>query len=305
MAAPTGRNARNYTGGSTAASLLQHFEGATITPAVCWKVTTKDGATVLGFTSHTRDLADLTGHPGVTFKSAQGLTPSTAEANSGLSVPNLEVDAILSAAAITESDILKGRWDYASFEVFIVNYKDLTMGDLVAHSGRFGEIKLLDERFRAEGVGLNQATQAQIGNLTRPECRVQDFADAQCGFTLVDGTHRFTTATLVDGGGYDNKHFLTSAAPGAGFTFANGKAKFTGGALDGETIEIKSWDAVTGRIDLKLGATSTIANGQSVTLTIGCDRKPATCSAFSPTQIKRIRCEPHVPGLEKVHKINS
>jgi uncharacterized phage protein (TIGR02218 family) len=305
MPAPKGRTPRNFTPPSTATSLLEHFRGSSITPAICWKVTTADGARVLGFTSHTRNLGPLTGHGATIFRSRGGVLPSNLEASSGLSPSNLEVDAVLSSDAITTADVLRGTWDFASFEIFLVNRQDLTQGDLVIHSGKFGEVKLLGGSFRTEGIGLNQATQTQLGELTRPECRVLDLGDSQCGLALVEGTHKFTTATIsTPGGALSTALTIPTSINPAPFTFANGKVRFLAGAgeaLEGQTIEIKEWNSASGLLTLKLAAHAPILGGVPVEVTIGCDRKPATCSAMSPTQIKRIRCEPHVPGLEKAY----
>lgn len=303
MPAPT-RTSRNYTAPSNANSLKTHLQGVGLTICTCWKVTSADGTRVLGFTSLDQDLAGLTGHSGVTFKHATGLSPSAIESASGLAVPNQEVDAILSSNAITEADILRGFWDYAAFEVFVVNWRDLSMGDLLMHAGTFGEISLLGDQFRAEGLGLNRAAQMNIGATYMPDCDVDDFGDTRCGLTLVANTHYFDVTTATDPGGTSNIRFYCATVPGGGFTFTNGKVKFNGGgvALSGATIEIKSWDAATGRFDLKFPAQGSIPAGTSIRLTVGCDRSRDACALFA--NILNHRGFPDVPGLEHVYHIN-
>jgi hypothetical protein len=85
----------------TAEALYAHL--ATGVTSVCraWTVRRKDGV-MLGFTDHDRDLVV----DGVACRADTGLTARALQQTTGLSVDNTEAFGALSAAAITEADLL-------------------------------------------------------------------------------------------------------------------------------------------------------------------------------------------------------
>src|SRR6266851_5321402 len=143
----------------TASSNLQaHFGQATTTLAVLWKITRADG-TVMGFTTLDQDIAYL----GVTYKASSGFLPTANETNSDLTVDNVEVSGFLDSVLIKEQDIRNGVYDYAKIEQRIVNWQDLTMGDVIIRKGIVGNIKMVNGLFTAEVRGLAQYFSTSIG----------------------------------------------------------------------------------------------------------------------------------------------
>lgn len=295
MPTPTGCVPRNYSGAYTSTSFWTYLEGANHSNCVCWKITPVAGS-ALGFTSHTKPLT-LSGHPGVTFRPEGGLTPTTVDVSSGLAVPNLEVDAILRSDGITSAALRSGFWNYATFEIFVVNYKALTMGELILHAGQFGEIKLLGDTWRAEALGFNNAAQLNTGNLTAPKCRVANFANTICGLNRAS----FTTSRTVQGSPAPTARTfrLSGSDPGAGY-HTNGEAKAMSGANAGILREIKSQAGLD--FILKEAFPYALAAGDVVEVTAGCARDIATCGdKFN--NAANFDGEPHTPGLEKTYKI--
>src|SRR5262245_17527239 len=117
----------NFTGGFTAADLITHLSGSTITLCVCAHMTSELDCSVIGMTSWSQDLTGVPGYPGVTFKSTSGVTGSNIENPSGTSPTNLEAQLFLVAAGITEADALAGKWSHAAITIFLTNYEAVNM----------------------------------------------------------------------------------------------------------------------------------------------------------------------------------
>lgn len=167
-----------------------HLAGEVQTLATCWLARLRTGAT-LGFTDHTRDII----FDGQTYLSSSGYTPSAVDTSAALNVDNLEVEAILDSDIISEADLMSGLWDYASVEIFWVNWNDLTMGKMILKSGTLGEVTIKKKTFIAEIRGLSQVFTNVLGEMSSPTCRVHVFGDARCKKDLT----ALTVTGTVDG----------------------------------------------------------------------------------------------------------
>ena len=176
---------------SVSAGLNTHLQGELTTLALCWKVTAVDN-TVLGFTSHTADLVI----DSVTYKSTTGISPSTWVGSAGMEVDNLDVAGILAATGIDEADIRNEKWDFASVEVFLVNYNVLADGILKIKKGTLGEIKTGRLEFGAEMRSLLNAYTRQVLEIYQPACRV-DLGDSKCQVRLDPPAWQASTAYTV------------------------------------------------------------------------------------------------------------
>ena len=126
-------------------ALKAHLAQEVTTIAMCWKLTRVDGV-IMGFTNHDLNIV----FDGVTYIASTGITPSTNKSNSDMSVDNMEADSYLDSDEITEQDIAAGYYDYAALEVFIVNYEDLSVGNMIIRVGNMGEITLNYHQYIAE-----------------------------------------------------------------------------------------------------------------------------------------------------------
>lgn len=160
------------------AALKAHLAQQEQTTCTCWKVTLA-GGTVKGFTDHDRNLTIS----GVTYLAASGYTASAIDTSSALNVDNMEMAGILSTPAITEAELMSGIWDYADIEVFLVNWKDLTMGTLQLRKGTLGVVSEGRSAFEAELRGLMQAYQQTFGRVYGVECDA-DLGDTRCKVDL-------------------------------------------------------------------------------------------------------------------------
>lgn len=173
---------------SASTQLKDHLAGEVSTVTICWKITRVDSV-ILGFTGHTEDLEI----GGVTYRSAQGFTPTNVQTSSGLNVDNLNVKGLLNSLGITDFDVNSGLYDGASLEIFLVNYEDLTQGIMRLRRGFLGNVKMSRVGFEAEIRGLLERYTRQILEVYAPACRA-DLGDDRCGVALNPPTWAATTA---------------------------------------------------------------------------------------------------------------
>lgn len=275
---------------SASAGLEAHYASDRATIATCWKITRRDGA-VYAFTDHVSDLPIGS----VIYSASTGYNASAIESSDRLNVDNLEIDGYLDAASITKADLLAGRWDLAAIEIFDVNYTDLTQGILRKRKGWIGEVSVTDGRFVAELRGLTQAVQQSVGRIIQASCDA-NVGDARCGLNLASITDGTVTGTLTDVAG--NGSFTDSAlTPSTGW-FDGGRLEWTSGANDGLAMEVRSYTS-GGAIVLKQSMPFPVAIGDGYSMTVGCDKKIATCrDKFA--NVVNFRGFPHVPGANRV-----
>lgn len=268
------------------AALSSHLAGEVTTLTTCWSITRKD-AVVLRFTELDRDLVV----DGNTYQASDSMSPTAVTSQAGLAVDNLEFEGMLTAAAITPSDILSGHYDHAEITIFLVNYADPTMGTLHLKTGWLGEVTLQGGQFTAELRGLSSCLQQTIGEVYTKTCRAK-LGDARCGVNLA--SYRFTgTVTAVEAA----HAFTDSSKTQADGYFADGLVAFTSGANSGQSMEVREFKQ--GRFGLFLPLPNAIGVGDNFTLIAGCDRTVETCvSKFN--NVLNFRGEPHVPGTDKI-----
>jgi len=155
-------------------TLKNHLAGELLNIATCWKLTLADGK-VIGFTDCDEDLSI----DNILYKSSSGFTASSIILNSDLKTDNLEIEGILNSDDIKEEEVLLEKYDFANIEIFLVNYKDLSLEMMNLHLGTFGEITLNSGRFIVEIKGLATKLERSIAELYSPVCRAQ-FCDGRC-----------------------------------------------------------------------------------------------------------------------------
>jgi len=274
-------------------ALAAHIAGEVTTLATCWKLTRRD-TTVFGFTDHDQDIT----FDSVTYKAATGFTPSAIQNTGTLAVDNLDVDGMLSSGSIVEADILAGLYDFAEIEIFQVNYSDLTQGSLKLRRGWLGEVSFYKQQFVAEVRGLTQALSQTMGELYSASCRAA-LGDSRCKVNMATGGNTVTgSVTSV----VSNIQFIDSARTEASDSFAFGTIRFTSGANNALSMEVKEYiytSGTGGQITLALPLPYPMLTGDAYSLTKGCDKTIATCfSRFN--NVVNFRGEPLVPGLDRM-----
>lgn len=252
-------------------AFLNHLESGATTLSWCWRITRADGQ-VFGFTDHDRALT----FDDTTFESEAGLIPSELRHGSDLSVDAQDAEGVLSSDRITETDILDGRWDNASVEVFRVNWQDVSQRILI-RLGSIGEIRRGRVSFVAEMRSLAHVLNQQVGRSYQTTCDAA-LGDARCRVDLDNPTLRGSGAvsavprprvfTTTDLGGY------------AARWFTSGVVEWVTGANAGRSAEVMRHD-VDGDIaiiTLLSEPVLPVVNADTFTITAGCDKRIETCN---------------------------
>jgi uncharacterized phage protein (TIGR02218 family) len=294
------RQVRNISGGYNpdGSDLLAHIWSASPTVAICVSVQPTPGA-VVAFTSYSSDLT-LPAHPGVTYKNASGLAASKLQTPVGSQPSVIEVTSVLTAGGLLEAELNTPKWQGATVDAFLVNYVAPQMGELVlpVSGGRLGAMRIQAPLIvTAEAKGINNALVQNIGRVTAPLCDA-DFGDARCTLNLV--ALGFVKTGVAVAAVTDPVTFRVAAGYGVDY-FTNGKCDVeTGNNAGFPSFEVKSYDNSTGVVVLQRSLPYTLTTGDTVKLTRGCKKDPASCTGYG--NILNHRGMPFVP-LEAAFRV--
>lgn len=263
--------------------MILWLQGDATTAAWCWKLTLTD-STVMGFTTHDRDLVI----DGVTYEAATGFLPTTIDTSNTLAVDNLDVDGMLTSDRITADDLAIGRYDFAKVLIFLANWANLADSIYILRKGTLGQVSHGRFQFQAEIRGMMEPFQQQAGLVTQKTCR-QTLGDTKCKVSLT--SYSFTGA--ITGVNADGT-FTTNLTQANNF-FDYGLITFTSGDNDGKGYEIKEYLNTGGKVDTFLPTFLPVAIGDTFSIVAGCDGNLSTCKTRFNNVIN-FRAEPHVPG---------
>lgn len=191
-------------------NLVLHLAQDVTTLAVCWRVTRRDGVQILG-TEHDRDLTITEGDYAGTYMAAAGITGSTVQSTSDLSVDNLEVNGAINNTGdltlidLTVADIESGLMDNAQVTLLMVNWEAPDDGQVVLRTGTIGEISRTSEgQYKTELRGLTQYLSKNLLRSYGTACDA-DFGDARCGIDLVALTVTGTVTAVTS-----NRRFVAT-----------------------------------------------------------------------------------------------
>lgn len=257
--------------------------------ARCWSIRRGDGLT-LGFTDHDQVLR----FGGIAFRPDRGLTARAIVQATGLSVDNTEAAGALSAEAITERDILAGKWDAATLRMWEVEWANVANRRLVFR-GSLGEVTRSSGAFRAELRGLSEALNAPQGRIYHPRCTAE-LGDGMCKVALsAPGLSvERTVQGLTEGRIFD---FTSFPAFDANW-FENGQLLVLDGEAEGLRGAIKNDTARSGgrrEIELWAGLPILPKAGDRVRLVAGCDKSATTCR-LKFQNLLNFRGFPHLPS---------
>ena len=268
--------------------LLSHLAGGVTTLCRAWAVQRRDGM-LLGFTDHDRDLR----FDGIVFRAGTGMTARALVQTTGLAVDNSEAVGALSSDAVTEADLIAGRYDAAVVRCWLVNWTDVAQR-LLQFRGSLGEIVRSGGAFRAELRGLTEEMNQPQGRVYQRDCAAI-LGDAQCRFDLSRPGYSVEVAIETQAEG---RIFGVSGLSGfAAGWFEKGRARL----LDGEArgvIGLIKVDRIEGNrrvFELWTRIAPQVVAGDRLRLEAGCDRRAETCqSKFS--NFNNFRGFPHIPG---------
>ncbi len=269
-------------------ALFAHFESGITTTCRAWALKRRDGR-VLGFTDHDLDLT----FEGLTFLAGTGLSAANLQQTTGLSVDNSEASGALSDAAVTEEDVLAGRYDEAEVTAWIVNWA-APDERVMTFRGSLGEITRAGGAFQAELRGMTEALNRPQGRVIQSACTAV-LGDSACRFDLTQAG--YFTVRVVES---VEEARVLRFANFAGFEdrwFERGRLVVVAGAAKGVVVQVKNDRQVgAGRqVDLWEPVGPTLVAGDLVRIEAGCDKRAETCR-LKFANFLNFRGFPHVPG---------
>ncbi len=272
----------------TSDALLAHLAGGTTHVCSCWALTRRDGV-VLGFTDHDRALT----FDGVTYSPQSGLTARALASTTGLSVNNTEAMGVLSAAAITEADIMAGRYDGAQVVTWLVQWDNVASRQ-IRFRGTIAEITRAAGGFQPELHGLTEALNQPQGRSYLTTCSAV-LGDARCGFLTNDPAFMLDYVLNAETNG---QVFALSGVQGFNVAwFESGQLEVVTGAAAGLRGVIKS-DVGSGDgrlITLWSPIPVPLDQGDTFRLVAGCNKRAETCrEKFS--NLANFQGFPDIPG---------
>lgn len=275
----------------TSPKFQAHLARTVTTLCYCWRVSLRDG-TVFGFTDHDRAI-DV---DGTEFAPQTGFSASEARRSEGLGIDTTDMEGMLSSDRITERDILDGRYDGATVETLIVNWRE--PGEFAALSrATIGKITRADGKFVAELESFGRGLDLVSGRQVRRSCDAQ-LGDARCGVSLEAFT---ATGEMVSFDGHDRMVVAGLDAHAAGW-FANGVLTWTSGGMSGRSERVVDFrhDAAGTTVVIWPSLSMLPQTGDAFSIVAGCDKRFATCKAKFGNALN-FRGFPHLPGNDSAY----
>ena len=267
-------------------ALASHIAGEVTSLATCWALKRRDG-TEMFFTDFDRDLTV----EGDLYRAASGYSRSAIVSDGRFSVDNLDLIGALMSEAITEEDLLAGRYDFAEMRIFMVNWQDPAMGKIALRRGWIGEVSSRDGGFTAELRGLAQGLLYEVGEVYSPLCPA-DLGDDRCTVDIEALTETDSVAAVTS-----QSEIVLTGYSGADGILNGGVLTFTSGENAGISAEIRDWQQAGKALTLFLAMPFTITAGDAVTITPGCDKRLVTCREKFANHVN-FRGHPHIPGTD-------
>lgn len=278
-------------------ALAAHLASPSTTVALLWKLEQTNGD-IQGFTDHDQPITFNDGVNTVVYTPTDGITGSATE-SSATDVGNQEIVGFLESDGITEEDIFAGLYNYATIEIRLVNWADLTMGAMLWKKCTLGEIKIKNGAFTAELRGLEFWLTTNIGEVYGAACTA-DLFDAQCTLNRNDFVQGGSVSEVID-----RQTFVPGAlwTPGSSVTpapeqyFVNGVVTWTSGANKGIAMEVATWDGTT--LELFENLPFDIQPDDKFDIEAGCDKSIGTCFAKFDNVVNH-RGFPNIPGMDQI-----
>ncbi|GAA0488422.1 DUF2163 domain-containing protein [Parasphingorhabdus litoris] len=251
------------------------------TSCYAWRLERADGVT-LGFVSHDRDLII----DSLRYRAAPGMVPSTIALSDSLEMDSVDIEGVMTSAAISEADLMSGRWNGAMLSISFVNWESPTEDPLHLISGEFGEITRSGDAFRVEMLGGTSFLDEAIAPLTSPTCRAR-LGDRACKVSLAKHQAEMKVTQIAD----SSLEFSELGGQAADYIF--GELRWLSGQNCGLSFAIIGGEGDT--IQLAEQPAQPVSIGDRALLTAGCDKNFSTCRDRFQNSIN-FRGEPHLPG---------
>lgn len=262
-------------------ALFLHLQQPVTTTCRLLRFLLADGRS-FGLTTLNREVT----YDGTTYSAANGFDPSVIATDTGLSVDNAEAYALLSldATGITLEMALAGELDNATWEMRLVNYRDLSMGHAIIDAGDVGEVTTQNNViYTPELLSYAMRLRQSIGHVDSRTCRAifgtPPNSQTGCGVNAellwqagtVTGVGEETKRIFADSG------LLITPAP------IPGRVRFTSGPNStlNRLYQVEVYSSVSGTIGLLEPVPFDISPGDTFEIRPDCDKTPTTCTAYA------------------------
>jgi len=250
------------------AEFQAHLDSGATTVSLQLKISAvTPGVAPYGVTDLDREVT----YDGLTYSAAVGMVASAVAFSANMSVDNAEATSLMPEydVPVSEADIRAGVYDYAEFELFLVNYEDLSMGHLTLQEGTIGQVSIdanglsFVNELRGLGAQLKQSVcekdsltcRAIYGSQKAGSATPGPIQRFPCG---KDATAQLVSGTVAEVGLENTLTFKLASTTLVADALNPGMVLFTTGLNAGLSREIES-NTVDGWITLRFEAMFPIA----------------------------------------------
>lgn len=275
-------------------ALESHLQEAVTSHCLCWRIARADGM-VLGFTDHDGPLV----FDGTSFEPHTGMTASEATSALGLGVDSVDVEGALSSTAISETDIVAGRYDGAVVETFLVNWQSPADQHVRLRRATIGAVTRMAGAFKVELRSSTTELDKVKGRRIARRCDAE-FGDSRCGIDAESATWRGAgTISQVE---FPAEFIAAGLDTFAAGWFDRGLLTFTSGANEGVRFVVLRHVVSDGEVRFTLRDVPVlpVATSDGFSVVAGCDKTFATCRAKFDNGTN-FRGFPHLPGNDAAY----
>lgn len=272
--------------------LQTHLDSGATTMCYCWRIVRKDAA-VFAFTDHDEDIT----FNSTTYKASTGFDGTQFQSSLGLSVDNLDVQGGFAAGSITEADVSAGRYDDADFEIYWVNWQDVTQQALVT-TGSIGDVRQSGVSFTAELRGLAHRLNQKVGRTYQRTCDAV-FADSRCKVNKSSYTYAGTVTSAASARSIKASGLSALATD----WLSRGVLTWTSGQNNGQSFDVKL-HTNPNIIELWTPCPYAPQAGDTFNIVAGCKQDLATCRDKFNNVVNFQGC-PHMPGNDVITRYPS
>lgn len=294
------------------ADALNHLRAECTTTAICWLVELADGTKIRG-TDHDRDIPiDIINSPddelelGGLYYARANISGSNLRSAADMSVDNMEVVGATGEPGgvdLTVQQMEAGVADLAPTTIFLVNWQDPNDWQVELRRGYMGEQRRdSDKGYITEVRGMTQPLTQSIGQTYAIDCNVVRFGDSRCKYP-VDSITRTAEVVAVT----SRRLFTIEATPNVDpdwpTQFYTGEVRFTSGANEGFTREIKRADWAAGIFTVELWdpLPSLPVAADELVFRPGCGRTKTDCKRYGNVENMRAYGV-FTPGIDAIMK---
>lgn len=273
------------------------------------------GGVVYGATQLDRDIVYDDGRGPVTYRAPVGMVPPALIGAADLSSDQAESKHLLPEydfPEVSEESIRAGVYDFARYDIYLVDYDDLSAGHITLKSGTTGQKQITDGglAFTNELRDLSASLKQSICEKDSLTCRAIFGSQPEgspipgprvthgwCGF---DATSLLVSDSVSEVGLEPTLTFRVSDAEGwIENHLSPGIVKFTSGQNAGRTFEIAG-NTTDGWVTLAIESGYPIAEGDELEYRPDCSKIPRDSDKgckrwFGPAWILHARAEPDIP----------